>query len=75
MKSIPGNFVLNNDRVVCIKHFEKMSFIYTDKITSKNGQFADSRKYPKLADDALPKIFLGLPVFLSRVTPERNATT
>lgn len=55
---------------MCIKHFEKESVIYTDKITSTNVEVIEyPRKYLKLADGAFPKIFPYLPAYLLIGTP------
>ena len=72
MKNIPRkNFVPNKDSVVCIRHFEDESVIFTDKIISKDGKVSEySRRYPKLKDDAFSKLFPNLPKLIQK----RNGT-
>lgn len=48
---MPRDFT-SNDSVVYMKHFEKDSTIFVDKVTSKDEAVAEyERKYPKLSDE------------------------
>ena len=51
------------------------SVIFTDKIASKKGKVSEyPRRFPKLKNDAFPKLFLNLPKHLTKLTQKRNVT-
>lgn len=60
------NWIPTNNSVVCIKHFYEADVLFTESYIDKEGVSRTfPRKRPILKENAVPKIFPGLPKYLT----------
>lgn len=74
LKSIPTDLSELKHPVICIKHFDESSVIWTDVIYSKGERKEYPRKIPKLAEGAVPTIFPSAPEYLTANMPSSKAS-
>lgn len=73
LKSIPTDLSELKHPVICIKHFDKSTVLWTDVIYSKGERKEYPRKIPKLTEGAVPTIFPNAPEYLTPDMPSTNA--
>jgi len=74
LRLIPrANLPLNENTVVCIRHFDEQFIVRSDSATRPDGTVLTvPRKIPKLSEDAYPSVFDNCPAYLSSKPPAKR---